>query len=72
MQIMYQNNNYIVYANEDRSMYEVVNRTSTFLEFDAKELPKAIASAEVFSDAIDRAFQKQKEKSNVVDLRSPR
>jgi len=72
LQVMYQNNNYIVYANDESQMYDLVNRSSVFVEATYRELPKAIASAEIFGDAVDRAFQKQKEKSNVVDIRSPR
>lgn len=69
---IYDNNNYKVVASKEHNLYEIVNIHTGIYEGREQILPKAIVCADTWSDAIDRHKQKSKEKSNVVDIGSPR
>lgn len=69
---VYENNNYKIVAIPERRTYEVINLKSGIVEFEDQVYPKCLATADTWSEAVDRHEQKSKERADVVDIRAPR
>ena len=69
---VYDNNNYKIVVSDCGKHYEVTNTLTGVVEATETILPKAVVSADTWSEAIDRHKQKSKETANVVDIRTPR
>ena len=50
--LMHTNENYVVTANPERGMYEVVNRISLIPEYTSEALPKCIIAADEWNRVI--------------------
>ena len=68
--IVYQNKNYSVVYDETHKLYDVVNRVTNAVEDSDKVMPKALTSAHLFHDALERFYQRRAEeaKTNVVAI----
>ncbi len=68
--LMYENKNYKVWYAEGRLQYEVINKVSGACEEAHEIYPKALTSAHLYNDSIERFNQRRSEENtaNVVAI----
>lgn len=68
--LMYENKNYKVWYAEGRLLYEVINKVSGAREESHEIYPKALTSAHLYNDSIERFNQRRSEENttNVVAI----
>lgn len=68
--VMYENKNYNVWYDTHRKAYQVINKVSGAIEEVHEIYPKALTSAHIYNDSIERFVQKRAEEKalNVVAI----
>lgn len=67
--LMHTNDNYIVTADTEKGLYDVVNRKSGIIEYSNTALPKCIIAAEEWNRVIVQSQPKEQKTGEIIPIK---